>query len=122
MPVLVHRSGRLAAVAGTMGGHAQPHINAQNLLRAFDLGMSAADAVAAPRSTIWDEPGGPLARAEGLVPDETVDRLKDSGFAVEPLRDRDEAVGHSHLILVGPDGSFDVGTDPRADGGALASS
>jgi hypothetical protein len=37
------------------------------------------------------------------------------------LRDRDEAVGHSHLILVA-DGSFDVGTDPRADGGALASS
>jgi hypothetical protein len=56
------------------------------------------------------------------VPPETVERLKDAGFRVHRLRDRDEAVGHSHLILVGTDGSFDVGTDPRADGGALASS
>ena len=122
MPVLVHRGGRLAAVAGTMGGHAQPHINAQNLLRAFDLGMPAADAVAAPRFTVWDEPRGPLALAEGLVPDDAVDGLRAAGFEVDRLPDRDEAVGHSHLIMVGPEGTFEVGTDPRADGGALASS
>ena len=121
MPVLVHRDGRLAAVGGTMGGHAQPHINAQNLFRAFDLGMSPADAVAAPRYTVWDERRGPVALVEGLVPAETVERIMSAGFHVEPLMDRDEAVGHSHLIAVGPDGSFEVGTDPRADGGALAS-
>jgi len=122
MPVLVHRDGRLAAVAGTMGGHAQPHINAQNLFRAFDLGMSAVDAVAAPRFTVWDEPDGPLALAEGLVPADAVARLVGSGFRVDRVRDVDETVGHSHMILVAPDGAFDVGTDPRADGGALASS
>ena len=40
MPALAHREGRLAAVAGTMGGYAQPQINAMTLIRAFDLGMT----------------------------------------------------------------------------------
>ena len=119
MPVLVHRDGRLAAVAGSMGGASQPQINAQNLVRAFDLGMPAAEAIAAPRWTVWNE-DGPLAWVEGLVPDASGDRLKEAGFRVEGKDDLDEAVGHAHLILVRPDGSFDVGSDPRADGGALA--
>ena len=49
MPVVVQRAGRLEAVAGTMGGYAQPQIIAMMLVRAFDLGMHPADAVAAPR-------------------------------------------------------------------------
>ena len=27
---------------------------------------------------------------------------------------------HAHIIVTLPDGAFDVGSDPRADGGALA--
>ena len=120
LPALVHRDGRLAAVAGSMGGASQPQINAENLVRAFDLGIPAAEAIAAPRWTVWDD-GGPLAWVEGLVPDATRDRLQEVGFRVEAMDDLDEAVGHAHLILARPDGSFDVGSDPRADGGALAS-
>ena len=41
------------------------------------------------------------------------------GSGSTALDDLDEAVGHSHLILPSPDG-LDVGSDPRADGGALA--
>jgi len=33
--------------------------------------------------------------------------------------EHDEAVGHAHMIRTGPAG-FDAGSDPRADGGALA--
>ena len=43
MPMLAHREGRLAAVAGSMGGTSQPQINAQNLIRAFDLRMDAGE-------------------------------------------------------------------------------
>jgi gamma-glutamyltranspeptidase len=119
MPALVHRDGRLAAVSGSMGGAAQPQINAQNLIRAFDMGMPAAEAVAAPRWSVWNE-DAPLAWVEGSVPDATSHRLTEKGFRVEAKDDLDEALGHAHLIVVRPDGSFDLGSDPRADGGALA--
>ena len=120
MPVLVHREGRLAAVAGSMGGAAQPQINAQNLIRALDLGMSAGDAVAAPRWTVWGQPGEGSVEVEGRVPDDISAQLQDAGFRVDHVEDVDEAVGHAHLILARPQGGFDVGSDPRADGGALA--
>ena len=120
MPVLVHREGRLAAVAGSMGGAAQPQINAQNLIRALDLGMSAGDAVAAPRWTVWGEPGEGNAEVEGRVSDDTGALLEDEGFRVDRVDDVDAAVGHAHLIIARPQDGFDVGSDPRADGGALA--
>jgi gamma-glutamyltranspeptidase/glutathione hydrolase len=102
-----------------MGGASQPQINAQNLIRAFDLGMRASEAIAAPRWTVWNDEG-PLAWVEGRVPRATGDRLEQAGFRVEKKDDLDESVGHAHLIVVRPDGSFDAGSDPRADGGALA--
>ncbi|MGZ8611867.1 MAG: gamma-glutamyltransferase family protein [Actinomycetota bacterium] len=120
MPVLVHRDGRLAAAAGSMGGASQPQINAQNLIRAFDLQMGAGETIAAPRWTVWGEPGEGVVRAEGSVPDAATARFEETGFRIDPLEDVDEAVGHAHMILTRPDGSFDVGSDPRADGGALA--
>jgi gamma-glutamyltranspeptidase len=120
MPVIAHREGRLAAVAGSMGGASQPQINSQNLIRAFDLGVGAADAVAAPRWTVWGDPGDGVVQVEGRVPEDVRVRLTQAGFRIDPLDDVDEAVGHAHLILVSPDGGFDVGSDPRADGGALA--
>jgi gamma-glutamyltranspeptidase len=120
MPVLAHRDGRLAAVAGSMGGASQPQINAQNLVRSFDLGMGVGETIAAPRWTVWGEPGDGVARAEGSVPGATTARLEEAGFRIDPLGGLDEAVGHAHMILVRSDGTFDVGSDPRADGGALA--
>ena len=44
MPVIVQRDGRLEAVAGTMGGSAQPQILAIALLNAFHVGLDAATA------------------------------------------------------------------------------
>ena len=119
MPVLVHREGRLAAVAGTMGGAAQPQINAQNLIRTFDLGMRPDEAVAAPRFTVRaDDPL--VAAAEGRMAPAATQRLQQAGFRVENLKDVDEDTGHAHMIVRRPDGTFQVGSDPRADGGALA--
>jgi gamma-glutamyltranspeptidase/glutathione hydrolase len=119
MPVLVHREGRLAAVAGSMGGESQPQINAENLIRVIDLGMNAGDAVAAPRWTVWGEPGEGSVETEGRVPDDVRIQLDGAGFRIDALADLDESVGHAHLILTSSEG-FDVGSDPRADGGALA--
>jgi gamma-glutamyltranspeptidase len=103
-----------------MGGTSQPQINAQNLIRAFDLGMGAGDSIAAPRWTVWGEPGEGVVQAEGSVPTTTTARFEEAGFRLDPLDDADEAVGHAHVILPRSDGTLEVGSDPRADGGALA--
>ena len=71
MPVIIQRGGRFEAVAGTMGGSAQPQINAMTLIRAFDLGRSPAEAVAEPRWLVGGmSPEGevPTAIAEADVP------------------------------------------------------
>ena len=120
MPVMVHRQGRVAAISGTMGASAHPQINAMSLVRAFDLGRSAADAVAEPRWLAGGmDPVGPdpFVEAEPAAVASVGDALQRSGFRVEALEELDESVGHAHLIVVEPDGTFDAGTDPRADGG-----
>jgi oxamate amidohydrolase len=123
LPVVVHREGRLAAVTGTMGGGAQPQIDAMSLIRAFDLEMDAQAAVSAPR---WLVGGMNLRNAEraviagASVPDLTRDAFRDAGYRVEDVGHLDEDVGHAHLIRVSEDGTFEAGSDPRADGGASA--
>lgn len=122
MPVMVHRGGELDVVAGTMGGSAQPQINAINLLRCLDLGMAPDQAVAAPRwlaGGMDPEAGDPFIEAEASVPGSTVDSFRRSGFTVHDLPDLTSDLGHSHVIRAGPDG-FEVGSDPRADGSAAA--
>jgi gamma-glutamyltranspeptidase/glutathione hydrolase len=47
--------------------------------------------------------------------------LASVGFRVDPIDELDEGVGHAHLITIDTDGGLDAGTDPRADGAALAS-
>jgi gamma-glutamyltranspeptidase/glutathione hydrolase len=122
MPALAHREGRLAAVAGTMGGYAQPQINAMTLIRAFDLGMTPAEAVATPRWLVHGmDPSSehPATLAEGDVPGPTLATLRDGGFEVDTVGVRDGSVGHAHLIRMTEDGLV-AGSDPRSDGGALA--
>jgi gamma-glutamyltranspeptidase len=119
LPVVVEREGRLAAVTGTMGGGGQPQIDSMSIVRSFAMGMDAASAVAAPRWLVGGMELGSSARAliaEGSVPAATRRAFESSGYAVETLADVDESVGHAHLIRVRDDGSFDVGSDPRADG------
>jgi gamma-glutamyltranspeptidase len=122
MPVLLTRDGQLVAVPGTMGGGGQPQIHAQVLTRSLDLGMSPAEAVAAPRYVVGGTDsvqGGAFVEAEERVPVETRQALADAGYRVDVLEPYDGSVGHTHLIRVGPDG-FSAGSDPRADGSAEA--
>ncbi|HSL10916.1 MAG TPA: gamma-glutamyltransferase [Actinomycetota bacterium] len=124
LPAVVHGGdGRVSAVAGTMGGFAQPQIDAQALIRSLVLGSGAADAVAAPRWLVtgMDRSAGDAgwAVAEADVPSSVVEALVGAGFRVDTVPAGDEGAGHAHLIRAGTDG-FDAGTDPRADGSAAA--
>jgi gamma-glutamyltranspeptidase/glutathione hydrolase len=135
MPVMVRWEGRLAIVAGTMGGEAQPQIHAQILCRLLghagptdrDSTLAGPDAatdgavaaaVASPR-WIWDE--GVLF-VEADVPDACLDALRATGMPLELLDPVDESVGHAQYIRIDPDGTLEAGTDPRADGAAFAGS
>ncbi|MGZ8593733.1 MAG: gamma-glutamyltransferase family protein, partial [Actinomycetota bacterium] len=120
LPVVVQREGRLVALAGTMGGGGQPQIDAMTLLRALDLGLGAADAVAAPRWLVGGMALGRTGRrvvAEASVPAAARRSLEDTGYAIDVVADLGRSVGHAHLLLAREDGGFDVGSDPRADGG-----
>jgi len=123
LPVVVHDEDRLVGVAGTMGGYQQPQIDAQTIANAFARGADPGEAVAAPRFVVDDLPadgGVPRVAAEASVPADAVAAIEDAGFAVQRFDDLDGEVGHAHLIALHADGRLHVGSDPRADGGAMA--
>ena len=116
MPLMAERAGRVRWVAGTMGGHAQPQIHAQLLLRR-QAGASAQAAVAAPRFIVGEEvPGLAISVEEGF--DSAWSAFTDWGAAPVAIPAGSGLAGHSHAIAVAADGSFDAGSDPRADGAA----
>ena len=123
MPVAVHRDGDLVALTGTRGGHGQPQIDLMTLVRAFDLGLDPFEAVAGPRWLVGGMSpleGEPWIEAEGSVPEAVRASLGRAGFQVATLGEVDRAVGHAQLLRI--DGATLVaGSDPRADGGAMAS-
>jgi gamma-glutamyltranspeptidase/glutathione hydrolase len=122
MPALAHRGERPALVLGTMGGHGQPQINATNLVRIADLGMAPAEAVAAPRWLVGGlDEGDEHVLAEDGVPEVVRERLRAAGFGLEVVPGPSGELGHAHAIRVRADGTLEAGSDPRADGGALAS-
>jgi gamma-glutamyltranspeptidase len=119
----VHRDGDLVALAGTRGGHGQPQIDLMSLVRAFDLGLDPDEAVARPRwlvggmSPLREEP---WIESEAAVPDAVRTSFERGGFRVETLAEIDRAVGHAQLLRI-EGATLIAGSDPRADGGALAS-
>jgi gamma-glutamyltranspeptidase/glutathione hydrolase len=123
MPVAVHVDGDLVALTGTRGGHGQPQIDLMTLVRAFDLGLDPFEAVAGPRWLVGGMSplrGEPWIEAEGAVPEAVRGSFERGGFRVETLGQLDRAVGHAQMVRV--DGATLVaGSDPRADGGAMAS-
>ena len=120
MPVIVHDEHGLSAVAGSMGGYAQPQINAQTLLHLVG-GAAPGDAVAAPRWILErPEPASPARIViEASVPAEARRSLESLPYPATVVPDRSDELGHAQLIRVRPDG-FDAGSDPRSDGGSLA--
>jgi gamma-glutamyltranspeptidase len=121
MPVLAQRAGRPVIVAGTMGGHAQAQIDAMTLIRIVDLGLPPAEAVAMPRwlsAGLEPEGAEPMVIAEEQVPRQVLGRLAAAGFDVRASEDG--RAGHAQAISI-TGSAMTAGSDPRADGGALAS-
>jgi gamma-glutamyltranspeptidase len=122
MPAMAHRADRPAVILGTMGGHGQPQLNATNLIRIADMELDPAAALAAPRWLVGGlDIGDDWVLAEEDVPQTVRDALRVVGLPTTPVPRHSGDLGHAHAIRVLADGTFQAGSDPRADGGALAS-
>ncbi|SDH11420.1 gamma-glutamyltransferase family protein [Nonomuraea jiangxiensis] len=120
MPVLVTQGAEVRWVSSTMGGHGQPQIHAQLLLRSM-AGAAPREAVDAPRWIVGVQEGGDTNRTvymEEDLPADTARSLLDHGFTAKPVPPHDEWLGHANLIRVAPDGRVEAASDPRADGSA----
>lgn len=119
MPVLVMRGDELAWIPATMGGSAQPQIHAQLLLRSL-AGATPHEATHAPRWMVNEAVEGDPAcvTAEADLPESARDAIAAAGFTVKIVPPRTEALGHSNLIKLTPDG-YEASSDPRSDGSAI---
>jgi gamma-glutamyltranspeptidase/glutathione hydrolase len=116
----VLRDGRVMAY-GTMGGDAQPQIQAELFTRHVLYRQPLADALDRPRFLIgrtWGSAHGHLL-LEPRFDGNLIDRLAAAGHDVDVLgMPYAETMGHAGAIVLHPDGSLEGGHDPRADGGA----
>ncbi len=121
--------GSLRAVAGTMGGDAQPQILLQILARWLVANEPPGDAVAAGRFELtggksgfdtWNQRGNELTiEIEGHAPSTWDSGLTELGHRVKRTEPFSSGFGHAHLISVESD-HLAGGTDPRSHFGAAA--
>ncbi|QRP43332.1 gamma-glutamyltransferase family protein [Amycolatopsis sp. FDAARGOS 1241] len=121
MPVLVTAGdGRVRWVNSTMGGHGQPQIHAQVLLRLL-AGDSPHDAVSAPRWVVGARAGGQASDTvhhEADLSPAVVASLAADDFPLCEVPPRTEFLGHTNVVSIDAEGVFTAGSDPRSDGSA----
>lgn len=122
-PVLVtDPAGRLGAVAGTMGGDAQPMILLQVLARLLRHGEPPGRAVGAPRWALdgttagfdtWTAADGPTVVVPEDAPDGWADGLIVRRHRLRTVRSNDALFGHAHAIAVDGRGVLAGASDHR---------
>ncbi|HPF70564.1 MAG TPA: gamma-glutamyltransferase [Candidatus Krumholzibacteria bacterium] len=113
-PTIVEEDGRLRMVAGAMGGRTIITTVLQLVVDIVDFGLTAQQAVDAPRIHHQWLPDRILVEPGALAP-EAQAALEARGHRVEETTNRYSA----EIIVVAPDGTLQAGVDPR-DAGAGA--
>jgi gamma-glutamyltranspeptidase / glutathione hydrolase len=123
IPALVTREdGSLYASYGVMGGFMQPQGHVEVLSALVDEGLDPQAALDLPRFCIdVEESGGRVALEEG-IPQETISSLEKLGHPVYSVSGYDRSLfGRGQVILRDAEtGVLSAGSDPRADGCAMA--
>ncbi len=116
MPAIATRDGRPAAAWGAPGGNAILSALVQAFTNVVDFGMTATEAVTAPR--IHAE--GAMLWSDARMRTDTCDALRARGFTVEqsPLS-YPSRFALCQLVTIAPDGTLDGGSDPRGQGAAI---
>jgi gamma-glutamyltranspeptidase/glutathione hydrolase len=115
-PSILFRGGRPWMAVGAPGGSAIISSVAQTISNVIDFGMSAAEAVAAPR--IHAE--GSTVQAEARVSARVVDALRASGLNVEHRPYSYDPSFSRAQCLISEAGIWQGGSDPRTGSGAFA--
>lgn len=116
MPAIATRDGAPVMAWGAPGGNAILSALTQAFTNVVDFGMSATEAVSAPRihaegGTIW---------CDARLRTDTCDALRARGFTVEQ-----DPISYSsrfalcQLVTIAPDGTVDGGSDPRGEGAVI---
>ena len=116
MPAIATRAGKPVMAWGAPGGNAILSALVQAFTNVVDFGMSATEAVVAPRihaegDTIW---------CDARMRTDMCDALRARGFTVEqdpisyPFR-----FALAQLVTMSPDGTLDGGSDPRGEGAVI---
>lgn len=113
MPAIATRDGMPAVAWGAPGGNAILSALVQAFTNVVDFGMSATEAVTAPR--IHAE--GDMLWCDARLRTDMCDALRGRGFTVEqnPLS-YPSRFALCQLVTIGADGTVDGGSDPRGDG------
>ncbi len=116
MPAIATRDGKPAVAWGAPGGNAILSALVQAFTNVVDFGMSATEAVTAPRihaegDTIW---------CDARLRTDTCDALRAKGFTVEqdPIS-YPSRFALCQLVTLGADGTVDGGSDPRGEGAVI---
>ncbi len=112
-PTVVTRNGRLFMVLGSPGGATIPTSVLQTLLNVVDHGMTAKQAVSAPRFHHQWRPDTIRMESNAIHPDDSL-ALVHMGHTIKVR----SAIGRVDAILVLPDGRLEAGADPRGDDAA----
>lgn len=112
IPALAGRGGRCWAAFGSMGADGQPQIQAQILANLRERGLHPQRAVAEARLRV--APGGGRLWVEADHP--AAREIAGLGLRVELLPARSWLLGHAQALVVGEDGKWEAGADPRAEG------
>lgn len=112
-PTIVTRQGQLFMVLGSPGGATIPTSVLQTVVNLADHGMSAKQAVAAPRFHHQWRPDTILMESNAITTEDSLVLVKmGHTLMVRP------PIGRVDAILVLPDGRLEAGADPRGDDAA----
>ncbi len=115
MPGMVCKEGKPVLVVGLKGGHVQAQVQSQIIANVVDFGMTAQEALAAPR---FNHLSGVEVSLEPEFSGETVSGLEARGHRV--VSGSPESFGGANAIAVDPESGVLMGaSDPRKDGCAI---
>lgn len=113
--------GRLCFIGNTPGGDRQPQWNMQTIVNLVDFGLDVQTALehAKWHDLVKRDEGRHILRIEEQIGEAEIEKLRRMGHETEPIKPF-TASGASQVIQIRKDGVRLGGSDPRADGAALA--
>ena len=122
IPGMATRDGELYGPFGVMGGFMQPQGHMQVIVNMVDFGMNPQEALDAPRFCINSRTSGSAVALEEGIPLDVMAALSRMGHTVSPRAGAYRyGFGRGQIITRDPDsGVLCGGSDPRADGQAVA--